>query len=265
MPIRKGPSASAPGRAGYHHGDLRHALVAATEAILVEAGVEGFSLREAARRAGVSPAAPAHHFGDASGLLTEVAVLGFEGLTAALQAADATGGGDPAARLRAQAAAYVRYALAHRARFQLMFRWRVLRGTDPRLSQAANAAFGTLEAAVRAAAGLDALAPLPTDVLAALIGAWSLPHGFAHLAIDGQFDHVAGTGSAMQVIEQILEPVMARVPLPVSTAARPALAPDRPRAPSPGGSGSAPQAGRTARPAPRKRVGRGLVGRKPTR
>ena len=61
----------------YHHGDLREKLVAAAEAIILERGVDGFSLREAARRAGVSPAAPAHHFGDTQGLLSEVALRGF--------------------------------------------------------------------------------------------------------------------------------------------------------------------------------------------
>ena len=65
----------------YHHGALRQALIDATEALLAEKGADGFSLREVARRAGVSAAAPAHHFGDASGLLTAVATLGFEGLT----------------------------------------------------------------------------------------------------------------------------------------------------------------------------------------
>ena len=91
----------------YHHGALREALIDATESLLAEKGPESFSLREVARRAGVSPAAPAHHFGDASGLLTVVATLGFEGLAAALREAEARGGRDPRARLREQGAAYV--------------------------------------------------------------------------------------------------------------------------------------------------------------
>ena len=72
----------------YHHGALREALIEATESLLAERGAEGFSLREVARRAGVSPAAPAYHFGDAAGLLTAVASSGFEALTRALQAGD---------------------------------------------------------------------------------------------------------------------------------------------------------------------------------
>src|SRR6266480_4541178 len=70
---------------GYHHGDLQEALIAATEAILADHGAERFTLREAARRAGVSPAAPSHHFGNAPGLLTEVAIRGYDELAATLK------------------------------------------------------------------------------------------------------------------------------------------------------------------------------------
>src|SRR3974390_2682001 len=82
-------------RDAYHHGALRQSLIAATEAIILERGVDGFTLREAARRAGVSPAAPAHHFGDARGLLSEVATLGFKEFGEALRAADEKAGVDP--------------------------------------------------------------------------------------------------------------------------------------------------------------------------
>ena len=73
-------------RDGYHHRGLRLALINAADAILRERGIEGFTLREAARRAGVSAAAPGHHFGNSAGLLTEVAILGFEELTRFLAA-----------------------------------------------------------------------------------------------------------------------------------------------------------------------------------
>src|SRR5688572_4310334 len=102
----------------YHHGDLRRALVEATEALLAEKGPEAFSLREVARRAGVSPAAPAHHFGDAGGLLAAVATAGFDGLAAALTAGEAKGGADPRRRLREQGVAYVEFALGHPGRFR---------------------------------------------------------------------------------------------------------------------------------------------------
>src|SRR5258708_40083290 len=100
-----------PTKKAYHHGDLRRQLVAAAEEIILERGVDGFTLREAARRVGVSPAAPAHHFKDARGLLSEVALLGFEEFGDALSAADRRGGDDPQKRLYEQGLAYVAFAL----------------------------------------------------------------------------------------------------------------------------------------------------------
>lgn len=187
MPSR----APAPRRLSYHHGELRDALIAATESLLEERGVDGFSLREAARRAGVSPAAPAHHFGDATGLLTEVAILGFEGLAEALRDAENAGGGDPMARLRAQGEGYVRYARAHPGRFRLMFRKALLRHEDPRLSAAGSAAFQVLEAGVRAVAGLGPRARMGAAQSAALMSTWSVVHGFASLVLEGQLDWMA--------------------------------------------------------------------------
>src|ERR1700738_420179 len=102
--------ASKPVRKTYHHGDLRRQLIAAAERIIVERGVEGFTLREAARRVGVSPAAPSPHFKDARGLLPEVARLGFRDFGQALAEADKRGGKDPTRRLYEQGAAYVRFA-----------------------------------------------------------------------------------------------------------------------------------------------------------
>src|SRR5262249_21793367 len=74
-----------PPREAYHHGALRESLLEAAEGLLAERGLAGFSLREVARRSGVSPAAPAHHFGDSAGLLNAVAIQAFEGLRAALE------------------------------------------------------------------------------------------------------------------------------------------------------------------------------------
>ncbi|GAA1708069.1 TetR/AcrR family transcriptional regulator [Fodinicola feengrottensis] len=175
-------------RHGYHHGDLRDALIRATDEILAERGVEGFTLREAARRAKVSPAAPAHHFGDAAGLLTEVAIRGCETLRAALRAST---GADPTERLHAQALAYVRFALDHPGRFQLMFRRSMLKSDDPRLRAALAAAHDELRYAMSAYLGggqLDETGRL------AVTAAWSLCHGFAQLALDGKFDDAAPAG-----------------------------------------------------------------------
>jgi len=201
-----------PARGGrYHHGALREALVASAEDVLAERGVEGFTLREAARRAGVSPAAPAHHFGDAAGLLTEVAILGFEGLAQALREGDARGGADPAARLREQGVGYVDFALSHPARFKLMFREERLR-CDERFGQAAGAAFGILQDAIRAQHGLGPGEALTDAARAAALAAWSLVHGFAHLALDGQFDRMAGGQGRRVFVAAALPGVLAAMP-----------------------------------------------------
>jgi len=132
---------------GYHHGELQEALIAASEAILAEQGAEAFTLREAARRAGVSPAAPSHHFGNAQGLLTEVAIRGYDALAGALREA-ASGKQGVRDKLHAQGLAYVDYALRHPGRFQMMFANKRLVADDARLKQASRAAGHAFEVVV---------------------------------------------------------------------------------------------------------------------
>lgn len=191
-------------RERYHHGDLQRALIAAAEAILIERGVEGFTLREAARRAGVSAAAPAHHFGSVAGLLTEVALLGFETLARFLRDGADEGGTDPAARLHGQGLGYVRFARAHPARFLLMFRKDRLNWDDARLRAAGQAAFAELEDAVRAYRGIAAGGPLDRAALTTVLAAWSVVHGFAHLALDGKFDALGGAQEADTILPEML-------------------------------------------------------------
>lgn len=176
-------------RTSYHHGALRQALIDATESLLAERGLDGFSLREVARRSGVSPAAPAHHFGDAQGLLTAVATLAFDGLTEALQAGNARGGGDPVARLREQGVGYVGFALRYPGRFRLMFG--PCNQDDQGLAHSARAAFEVLENGVRDLFGVAHGQPLAPPQTAALMSIWSVVHGFAHLLIGGQLDQPA--------------------------------------------------------------------------
>lgn len=176
--------------AAYHHGDLRNALLAAAAEVLAERGVDCLTLRECARRAGVSHAAPAHHFGDATGLLTAVATLGFRNLTTAMQAARA-GITDPGERLRAIGRGYVGFAREHPAQFRLMFQSGRMSLGDPDHMAAGRSAFEELEEAVRALTdeGGPSMSP---DALALLVRAWSLVHGFSHLLLEGQFDGAAG-------------------------------------------------------------------------
>lgn len=176
-------------RASYHHGALRLALIEAADQLLEEHGIEAFSLREVARRVGVSSAAPAHHFQDAAGLLTEVAILGFTELSRYLDEWDRKGGTDPRARLHSQGHGYIRFALVYSARFQLMFRKEKLRESDS-LRSAAEKAFSYLKRAVYAELQI-AENDTSQEALATVLLAWSTVHGFAHLALDGQFDRMS--------------------------------------------------------------------------
>jgi AcrR family transcriptional regulator len=203
MPRRK---PAPPPRHGYHHGALRRALIESTESLLAERGVEGFSLREVARRSGVAPSAPAHHFGDAAGLLNAVATLAFDGLTEALNAGNARGGNDPVARLREQGIGYVGFAMRHPGRFNLMFR--STGHADDALRASARAAFLVLENGVRDLYGLAPGAPLAPEQSRALLAIWSVVHGFAHLAIAGQFDWLACGTARHEYVRQVLGPML---------------------------------------------------------
>jgi AcrR family transcriptional regulator len=172
-----------PKRAAYHHGDLRQQLLTVAEQIILERGVDGFTLREAARRAGVSPAAPAHHFKDARGLLTEVALLGFKEFGDVLEAADEAGGSDPARRLHEQAIAYVNFALRHPARFQLMFRDDKHDNTNAEFKSVAARSYRILEGAIRAATNVPPDRELSPRSYGLLLAVWSMVHGFSHLAL----------------------------------------------------------------------------------
>jgi AcrR family transcriptional regulator len=191
----------------YHHGALRQALVQATESLLAERGAEGFSLREVARRAGVSPAAPAHHFGDAAGLLTAVASLGFEALTQALRTGEAGGGADARAALRGQGLAYVQFALQHPGRFRLMFRQGKLHADDT-LLQHADAAFQVLARGVHRAFGLAEGAAMDERQWNAVAALWSLVHGYAHLAIAGKFEQLGGEAGLQAYVQRSLGPIL---------------------------------------------------------
>lgn len=211
-------SRSDPPRDAYHHGALRTALIDASEALLAERGLEGFSLREVARRSGVSPAAPAHHFGDAAGLLTAVATLAFDGLTVALEAGNARGKADPVARLREQGVGYVGFALRFPGRFGLMFSGAMHK--DAALERSAQVAFGALEAAVRDLLGIAHARPLTATQTATVLSVWSIVHGFAQLALAGQFDRFQ-PGGRDALLRKMLAPMLQRHLLALRSEAAP--------------------------------------------
>lgn len=174
----------------YHHGALREALLVATEGLLLEQGVEAFTLRACARRAGVSHAAPAHHFGDARGLLTAFATVGFNRMAALMRRYRDAAPQDPVTRLQAVGQAYIDFALANRAHFQLMFSTDRLNPADAPMAQAAQA---TAEMLGQAMAEVMTERQLPAATLPQrLLLAWSAVHGFATLVTEGQCNGVLG-------------------------------------------------------------------------
>ena len=164
----------------YHHGDLREALVTAGTALLEEQGLSGFTLRQCARRAGVSHAAPAHHFATADDLLAEIAARGFERFVVTLGRAADDAGGTALARLEAMGRAYVAFALANPAVYGLMFRMGAGSLRSPHFGSAATAAWQQLCDSVAAVLG-----PRRRDeVIAKASAVWALVHGTATLLLD---------------------------------------------------------------------------------
>ena len=179
-----GPRSGAPRAVGVHFaGNLRQALLDAAVATLDEVGADGLSLREVARRAGVSHAAPAHHFTDKAGLLTAVAAEGFRMLVTYLADADPGGAGQPVDQLPALGRAYAQFAEDHPGRFEVMFRPRLLRAGDQAFQRAGDAAFQALRDHIATCQGAGWREHASTDALAA--AAWALAHGIAVLRMQG--------------------------------------------------------------------------------
>lgn len=181
------PEGKAPER--YHHGSLREALLEAAERILERDGIQGLTLRAAAREAGVSHAAPKNHFDDLSGLLSELAARGFERFVAAMQAGvkDAD---SAEARMTAIGRGYVAFARAHPGLFLLMFRGERLDLNRPALKAAVEASAAVLSGAVQARRGETTDGRLTLQQAAGIVSAWSLVHGFAMLLLDGRLKHI---------------------------------------------------------------------------
>jgi AcrR family transcriptional regulator len=174
----------------YHHGDLHDALLKAAEVVLERDGLAGLTLRAVAREAGVSHAAPTHHFGDLTGLVSELAAIGFRRFNAAMAAAGAIDA-PPLMKAMARAKAYVAYAQARPGMYGLMFRTERLDMTRPSLHEAAGASFAGLASAV----GVGLQQQMSDEALtlehaAAIARAWSLVHGFTTLLLDGRLNDI---------------------------------------------------------------------------
>ncbi|WP_031481415.1 TetR/AcrR family transcriptional regulator [Streptomyces bicolor] len=185
MPPEK-PSTRRP----YHHGDLRRAILTAALDVIAADGPSALSLRDLARRAGVSHAAPAHHFKDRTGLLTAIAAEGFGLLAGTLNEA-----GD----LKDAGVRYVRFAREHPAHFQVMFTPELLRADDLELTTARTLAGEALRGAVSAVRPES----LGIDTRLAGVAAWSLAHGFATLLLSHNLDGPVGDKDPEEVFRTL--------------------------------------------------------------
>lgn len=158
---------------GYHHGDLKAAILAQAATLVAERGADGISLRELARAAGVSHAAPAHHFTDRRGLFTALATEGFRLLAEALT--------DARPHFIDAARAYVQFAIDHPGHYAVMFDTALYDDSDAELIAAQTAAGTELNNGVSTLADAKAKA----DPAGAALAAWSLVHGFSLLWLNG--------------------------------------------------------------------------------
>ncbi|WP_438303686.1 TetR/AcrR family transcriptional regulator [Streptomyces sp. HUAS TT11] len=182
--------AAGPSSRRYHHGDLRRAILSAALEVIGIDGPSALSLRDLARRAGVSHAAPAHHFKDRTGLLTAIAAEGYALLAAALGDADG---------LRDAGVRYVRFATEHPAHFQVMFTPELLRGNDVELTAARALAGERLRTAVADSES----AGRADDARLAGVAAWSLAHGFATLLLGHSLDAPIGDRDPEEVFRTL--------------------------------------------------------------
>ena len=185
-------------RKGYHHGNLRQALIDAALGLIAERGAVGVSFAEAARRAGVSPAAPYRHFRDREDLLAETARLGFEKFAARLEMAWNGGKPSPLRAFEALGRAYLAFAREEAPFFTAMFDPGIRASAEPVLAEAGSRAFEVL---YRACATLADSAPAggrpPPHMMAYHV--WALSHGVA--ALFGQ----SGAGHAPIDADEMLE------------------------------------------------------------
>ena len=200
--------ASVKSEAPYHHGALREALLQAAERVLERDGLAGLTLRAVAREAGVSHAAPTHHFGDLTGLLSELAAVGFRQFNAAMASSSDTAT-TPLEHALARPKAYVAYAQAHPGMYGIMFRTERLDYSRPSLHEAAEASFAGLANAIGAMRQEQISRDTMTlDQAAAIARAWSMVHGFTMLLLDGRLEDILERLPKGTTAENLLEAML---------------------------------------------------------
>lgn len=202
---------AAPGkRTSYHHGQLRRALLDAALDLATTRGAHNFTLRELARKAGVSHAAPYHHFTDKAALMAELALEIFYTFRTALQAAWDETPGPPDRRFAAVGKAYVRFGLTNPAAFRLMFRPELFESanvdkqgdSENPLVQAGKDAFGVLVRAVQECQASGSMPP--GDPYLPAVSAWSLVHGLTTLLLDGVLSGCDDPAVAERMIDSVI-------------------------------------------------------------
>ena len=190
---------------GYHHGNLRRALLDAAMELIRERGIDGFTLREVARRAGVSHAAPYHHFHDKAALVSALAVESFEAFERTFREAVARTSGTHLEKIHAIGRAYVRFAFDDPDRFALMWRPELRRmADDSPVDEAGLASYQVLIDEV--VAGQDAGEIVAGDVGLLSLSAWSAVHGLATLVVDGPLrDQVLTWSQAEPMVDAVLD------------------------------------------------------------
>ena len=168
------------GRRGYHHGNLREALIAAALELISKKGPAGFTFADAARAAGVSPAAPYRHFRDRDALMADIARRGFDAFAEALSRAWDNGRPTPRAAFERVGRVYLDFAAKEPAQFSAMFESSVSLGEYPDVREAGDRAFNVLRQACEALAATMPKDKRPPSLMMAL-HIWSLSHGIATL------------------------------------------------------------------------------------
>ncbi|MCV7298291.1 TetR/AcrR family transcriptional regulator [Mycobacterium barrassiae] len=197
------PDTEAAKSRGYHHGDLKRALTTAALQLVQEKGPNGFTLREVARRAGVSTAAPYRHFADKAQLLAAAAAQGFVQLHEALDAVTAT---DLSEQVLAMGRAYVRWAIAHPDYYQVMFGPELDNTDSPEVREAGERGFtDLLDAIVRCQAAGLLPAGDPKDLAGPI---WSLLHGVSTLTIGRHLSNVGIREDAEALTERALRQML---------------------------------------------------------
>lgn len=181
-------------KSSYHHGALRDALLDAGDEVLHDLGLQAFTLRECARRAGVSHAAPKHHFGGVEDFLTALAARGFERLTNLLRIKQNVAGNDLSAQFVATVNAYTEFAESYPEHFRIMFRCDLLNMQSEPLCDAMNTTYVELTNVIRRQRGESEITkkefPLSSlnshQLLSDIMVGWCFIHGYAHLMLESQ-------------------------------------------------------------------------------